>query len=305
MEEGGSEYRFGIDEEWEAYLEANGYVVIKSVADPQQVSTAIDLFWKHFETTRDLDRNDISTWDKWGVDRRGIITDGGVIQCEGAWYIRGLPNVKNAFSKIWKTNSLIVSMDSLLLWRPWWHNKNWKSRTEGLHIDQNPFSKPGKLCVQGMVALYDVTHETGGLEVVPRSNLSEQQEKLKAVCPHFKTAGDFCMINFSSPVVTERKFLLAKAGDLILWDSRTIHGGLIGVGKDRDTDTVPQLARMSMTVCMVPKERATSEVLEARREGFIKGFGFTHWPDEINITSRGVINYKPIELTPSQSELLS
>jgi len=294
MEEDRSEYRFELDEEWEAYLNANGYVVIKSVADPQQVSTAIDLFWKHFETTRGVNRNDISTWD-WGVDRRGIVTDGGVIQCAGAWYIRGLPNVKNAFSQIWKTDSLIVSMDSLLLWRPWWHNKSWKPRTEGLHLDQNPFSKPDKLCVQGMVALYYVTKETGGLEVVPRSNLPEQKERLKEVCPHFKTAGDFCMINFSSPVVNERKLLLAKAGDLILWDSRTIHGGLLGVGKDPATDTVLQLARMSMTVCMVPKERATSDVLEARREGFIKGYGFTHWPDEINITSYGgIYNYNPI-----------
>jgi len=305
MEEAESEYRFGVDDDWEPYLEANGYVVIKSVADPQQISTAIDLFWRHFEATHGVDRNDISTWGRWGVDRRGIVTDGGVIQCEGSWYVRGLANVKKAFSKIWKTESLIVSMDSLLLWRPWWHNSGWKPRTEGLHLDQNPFTKPDKLCVQGMVALYDVTQETGGLEVVPRSNLPEQKVRLKEVCPHFKTAGDFCMIGFTSPVITERKLLLAKAGDLILWDSRTIHGGVIGVGKDRATDTVPQLCRMSMTVCMVPKERATPDVLEARRDGFIKGFGFTHWPDEINISSHGSFNYKPIELTPAQSELLS
>jgi len=195
-------------------------------------------------------------------------------------------------------------MDSLLLWKPWWHNKGWKPRTEGLHIDQNPFDKPGKLCVQGMVALYDVTNETGGLEVVPKSNLPENQVKLREVCPHFKTAGDFCMIGFNSPVVTSRKLILAKAGDLILWDSRTIHGGLVGVGKDPNKDTGTQVCRMSMTVCMVPKERATKECLKARREGFIKGYGFTHWPDEINITSYGNQGYEPIELTSEQSELL-
>jgi len=306
MGEEGSEYRFALDDQgWVKYLDDNGYVVIKSVADPQQISTAIDLFWKHFEKTVEVDRNDISTWNRWSVDRRGIITSGGVIQCEGAWYVRSLPKVKNAFSQIWKTDSLIVSMDSLLLWRPWWHSKSWRPRTEGLHIDQNPFTKPDKLCVQGMVALYDVTHETGGLEVVPKSHLPEQKEKLRELCPHFKTAGDFCMINSSSPVVTERKLLLAKAGDLILWDSRTIHGGLLGSGKDPDKDTVPQLCRMSQTVCMVPKERATPEVLEARREGFIKGYGFTHWPDEINVSSYGSLDYKPIELNSDQSELLS
>jgi len=196
-------------------------------------------------------------------------------------------------------------MDSLLLWRPWWHSKKWQPRTEGLHLDQNPFSKPGKMCVQGMVALYDVTRETGGLEVVPNSNLPEQKEKLKEVCNHFKTAGDFCKIGYTSPVVTERRLLLAKAGDLILWDSRTIHGGVLGSGKNRDDDKVAQLCRMSMTVCMVPKERASPEILEARREGFHKGYGFTHWPDEINISSYGSPGYTPIELTPEQLELLS
>jgi len=213
--------------------------------------------------------------------------------------------LRGLFSQIWKTESLIVSMDSLLLWRPWWHNSSWKPRTEGLHLDQNPFSKPDKMCVQGMVALYDVTHETGGLEVVPRSHLPEQKTFLKEVCPHFKTAGDFCMIKYTSPVVTERKLLIARAGDLILWDSRTIHGGVIGIGKDRDSDTVPQLARMSMTVCMVPKERATTTILEARRDGFIKGYGFTHWPDEINVSSYGSPDYQPIVLNSAQSELLS
>jgi len=287
------------------YLDDNGYVVIKSVANPEQVATAIDLFWNHFEKTYDVVRNDLSTWERWGVDRRGIMTSGGVIQSQGAWYIRGLPNVKNAFSQIWKTDSLIVSMDSLLLWRPWWHNKFWKPRTEGLHLDQNPFTKPDKLCVQGMVALYDVTREVGGLEVVPRSHLPEPKERLKELCPHFKTQGDFCMINSNCPVINERKLLLAKSGDLILWDSRTIHGGILGTGKDPNTDTVPQIPRMSMTVCMVPKERATPEVLEARREGFIKGYGFSHWPDEVNITSHGSMDYTPIELTPAQSELLS
>jgi len=196
-------------------------------------------------------------------------------------------------------------MDSLLLWKPWWINKGWKPRTEGLHIDQNPFTKPEKLCVQGMVALYDVTNETGGLEVVPMSNLPQNQQSLREECPHFKTAGDFCMINFTNPVVTERKLLLAKAGDLILWDSRTIHGGLVGTGKDRDG--VPEetrVARMSMTVCMVPKERASEEVLRARREGFVKGYGFTHWPDEVNITNYGGMNYTPVELSPEQDLLL-
>ena len=36
---------------------------------------------------------------------------------------------------------LITSMDCFLLWRPWMNNQPWKPKTEGLHIDQNPFHK--------------------------------------------------------------------------------------------------------------------------------------------------------------------
>ncbi len=83
--------------------------------------------------------------------------------------------------------------------------ETWRPVTEGLHVDQNPFSKPGLDCVQvffvfftyfslsspfnirfvrgvlqGMLPLYDVTHETGGLEVCPRSHLPEATEAFRA-----------------------------------------------------------------------------------------------------------------------------
>jgi hypothetical protein len=35
----------------------------------------------------------------------------------------------------------------------------------GLHLDQNPFAKPGFECVQGMMPLLPVTDEVGGLQV--------------------------------------------------------------------------------------------------------------------------------------------
>lgn len=296
-------YRFDIeDPKWLEYLENNGYVVIKAVADKEEVETAIDLFWKHFEATKNVKRDDMETWEDWRTDRRGIITDAGVIQCAGAWYIRGLPKVKTAFSKIWNTDSLIVSMDSLLLWKPWWHNKAlWTPRTEGLHLDQNPFQKPSRECVQGMVPLYDVTKATGGLEVVPKSNLPEAQEALKQKMPHVDGTGDFCIVPPSYG--KQRTLLLAQAGDLILWDSRTIHGGNIGTGESEPRNP-PKLARMTQTVCMLPRASATQDVLERRKSGFQNGYGFTHWANEIHITSYGSKDYKPVDLTPEQLALL-
>jgi len=297
------QYRFALEEDWQTYLDKNGYVVVKAVASAEEVATARDLFWRYFEETKRVLRHDIETWENWRTDRRGIITDGGVIQCAGAWYVRGLPKVKCVFQKIWNNDDLIVSMDSLLLWKPWWINPAWIPITEGLHIDQNPFQKPNKMCVQGMVALYDVTDETGGLEVVPRSHTPEHQEKIRQACPSLNNIGDFCMIR-DKTLVTNRLLLHAEAGDIILWDSRTIHGGKVGKGC-KTTKENPVLPRMSMTVCMLPRSTATEDVLTGRREGFLKGYGFTHWPNKVKvITGRAGASYTPIQLSPEQDALL-
>ena len=302
-------YRFDLDDPtWVSYLSDNGYVVIKAVANEEQVQTAIDLFWEHFEQVQNVKRDDLESWRQWRTDKRGIVVDAEVIQCAGAWYVRGLPKIKQAFQKIWNEDDLIVSMDSLLLWKPWWLDPEgrWLPLTEGFHVDQNPFQKPDKICVQGMVPLYDVTDATGGLEVVPQSNLPKSQAALKSACPRFDGMGDFCRIMKNNPVIVSngRKLLLAQAGDLILWDSRTIHSGFVGTGKGVEAQNPPRLARLTQTVCMVPRSRATPRILKQRRVGFEKGHGFTHWPNEAVITGAAGSDYKPVELTAEQLALL-
>jgi len=303
-EEKGQEYWFELeDDAWVSYLENEGYVVIKQVANKEQVENAIDLYWQHFEKTNGVNRNDPKTWEKWYTDRRGIETRGPTIQCAAAWFLRGLPKVKNAFCSIWKTDDLIVSMDSLLLWKPWWVNSSWEPVTEGLHMDQNPFNKPDRLCVQGMIPLYDVTEDIGGLEVVPRSNRPESLNKFKQNNPRLAGTGDFCVVKHSDPMQKQGKLLIAEAGDIVLWDSLTIHGGHVGAGTGKGVDGV-RLARLSQTVCMVPRERASERVLNERKKGFTKGWGFTHWPSEANITSLGPKDFEPVVLTPEQEALL-
>jgi ectoine hydroxylase-related dioxygenase (phytanoyl-CoA dioxygenase family) len=51
----------------------------------------------------------------------------------------------------------------------------------------------------------------------------------------------------------------ADPGDLILWDSRTVHGGVVGPGDPNNTD---ELARLSFTICMTPRSKANEEVLK-------------------------------------------
>jgi len=129
-----------------------------------------------------------------------------------------------------------------------------------------------------MVPLYDVTKATGGLEVAPKSHLPIAHDGLKQRYPGWNGRGDFCVLDRYDPLSKPTKLLTAEAGDLILWDSRTVHGGLVGTGEITPT-TTPQIARMSQTVCMLPRDRASANVLARRKTGFATGYGYTHWPN--------------------------
>jgi len=74
-------------------------------------------------------------------------------------------------------------------------------------------------CVQGVLTLTDVDDSTGGLTLVPGSHLYHDEMMQKC-----GGNGDFCKIPMNDPILHGiRKVVTAKAGDLLLWDSRTIH----------------------------------------------------------------------------------
>eukprot|EP00656_Telonema_subtile_P058021 TRINITY_DN9696_c0_g1_i1.p1 TRINITY_DN9696_c0_g1~~TRINITY_DN9696_c0_g1_i1.p1 ORF type:complete len:215 (+),score=43.97 TRINITY_DN9696_c0_g1_i1:133-777(+) len=209
--------------------------------------------------------------------------------------------------RIWDTEELLVSMDAILMWRPWREHPQWQPSTEGLHLDQNPFKKPDLCCVQGMLVLEDVTQEIGGLQVIPGSHLPEAKAQLKRNRAHLKNRGDWCVLGEPEPGQRDAALVLAEAGDLILWDSRTVHGGVVGPGLCGDTDPC-RLARMAVPVCMTPRAWASEDALKERQRAFKKGLVLSHWPHE-RVGSGGHMGawsnqYVPIELTQEQRDLL-
>lgn len=308
-------WRFDIADEanWLGYLKDEGYVVIRACADSAEVENARSLLWDALELATPARRNNHESWDAWRLDKRGFTMHGTVTQGEGAWFVRALPSVHRAFACIWKTERLICSMDALLIWRPWWRAATpgrWQPKTEGLHVDQNPLFKAGFECVQGMVPLYDVTEETGGLEVVPRSHLPAAKERLIVAMGELelRSLGDFCRTPADHYARNACSLIVASAGDLILWDSRTVHGGRVGTGATlQNTSAVeagPQLARLTLPVCMTPRDRASDEVLMARRKMFAEGQTTNHWPHEPRVQNHVSLGYAPIRLSPAQEALL-
>lgn len=308
-------YRFDIADEanWFAHLQHEGYVVIQACADSAEVEYARSLLWDALELVSPARRDNCESWDAWRLDRRGFVMHGTVTQGEGAWFVRALPSVRSAFAFIWQTERLICSMDALLIWRPWWRaatSSRWQPKTEGLHVDQNPLLKAGFACVQGMMPLYDVSVETGGLEVVPRSHLPAARECLVAAMgeEELRKLGDFCRVPADHYEPGASTLIAASAGDLILWDSRTVHGGRVGTGARLQHASAAreslQLARLSLPVCMTPRDSASDEVLTSRRRIFAEGQTTNHWPHEPRVQSHVSLGYAPIQLSPAQEALL-
>lgn len=293
-------------------LEEQGYQVIPRVLSNAEVQIARNKFWEWLRLVdNQIDPHSMRTWSDswWPGDARGFLSAQGISQSDFVWYLRGHPNVVRLFSDFWKTSDLICSLDSVICWRPWWRfgHDSWKPRVEGHHVDQHPINKPGFHCLQAMIPLYDVTPEVGGLSVVPGSHMFQQylaDRYYRDSDPEDKT--DWCVLSSRDFLLSDVKLIEARAGDLIVWDSRLVHGGLIGTGGvDRPEDPI-ELARLAVPISMIPRNKASKEVQNKRKMAFQKQQTLNHWASEFNLVYDGsyqqkVVNYR---LTQEQERLL-
>lgn len=308
--------RFDIDtqrDEVLKYLDEHGYAVVANVANDEQVERAKAFMWDFLEAIpgTNVRRDDVTSWgssrDWLPSETNGILHGFGFGQSKFMWCLRLLPRVKATFSAIWKTSDLIVSFDGGNVFRPWKYNRSWFTAGGWYHVDQNglKFDSAGKVCVQGLVTLFDVTEDTGGLVVVPGSH-----KQHTAMCERStiaKSMGDFVPVPVDDPVLSEGANLVcAQAGDLVLWDSRTVHcntpalAALTGhvqkgegqplravdepvtvdpdAGKTTTSDPEWELIRQVGYVCMTPARFASNLVLLQRQDAFVHSVSTSHWP---------------------------
>ena len=123
---------------------------------------------------------------------------------------------------------------------------------------------------------------------------------------------DFCALRPSDPLQGEEVLVPLMPGDLLLWDSRLVHGAKAESncsdeeGHNLDPAT---LARASMCVTMGPRGKAGTEVLNKRKQSLHKGWHFTHWPWETpgtfgEVRGQDKQKYRVPELSTDQLKLL-
>lgn len=189
------------------------------------------------------------------------------------WEARQEPGVLDAFSKLWGTDELIVSFDSLNITLP-----NLKqARAPWPHVDQAP-RKRGLHCIQGIINLSHAGPEDGSLCVMEGSaKLVEKffDEKTDPKTWEWRDNRYFSdedMEWFRARGVKPVK-VLAEPGDLILWDSRTIHWGGEPTEKSNTIRTVIYAA-------YAPRKLATEEALKEKEKVFAVNGATTHWPHD-------------------------
>eukprot|EP00929_Paragymnodinium_shiwhaense_P008581 TRINITY_DN112539_c0_g1_i1.p1 TRINITY_DN112539_c0_g1~~TRINITY_DN112539_c0_g1_i1.p1 ORF type:complete len:471 (+),score=70.45 TRINITY_DN112539_c0_g1_i1:160-1413(+) len=288
--------RFDVSEaeKWSAYLDEHGYCVIKGVADEGAIEQAKTLLWDFMEGVpgTKVTRDDSSTWERragWlPSPSNGILGTAGFAHSEVCWKTRLLPGVQEAFAALWGTRDLLASFDGGSVFRPWAQRPDWKTEGSWWHVDQNPFltGRKGRTCVQGFVTYTDATPATGGLCVIPGSH-KVHEDFCERACGR-QLSSDFIMVLAGDPALRAgSKLVCAKAGDLVLWDSRCIHCNTPGeqsegLKPNSGTDGAPELLRFVSYVCMTPASWASRDVLEKRKQAYIRNLCTDHWPHEFH-----------------------
>ncbi|KAJ5697463.1 transcriptional regulator family: Fungal Specific TF [Penicillium malachiteum] len=277
--------------DWRDELQSEGVVVIKNVMSASKAAyyqqKALD-WLQSFGTA--LDYNDPSTWIDENFPVQGKVNNftGYCVSHEKfMWDARMEPKVLEAFAKVWGTDELLVSFDALNITLP--NRKDKPAPKPWPHVDQSPFRR-GLHCVQGIINLSQAGPEDGSLIVLPKSSTLSDEFFDTQVDPSTWLEKDFRFFSeeemqWYAARGNKPKKVLADPGDLILWDSRTVHWGGEPTPK---SDTIRTVIYASYS----PVSLATAETLERKKEAIESFRATTHWPHD-NIVLRDKILYLP------------
>ncbi|GAQ35731.1 hypothetical protein AtubIFM55763_004565 [Aspergillus tubingensis] len=268
--------------DWRDEFHKNGCVVIKNVISPERAKYYCDkqIEWlKSFELG--FDENDESTWttEHLPISFKGGMYYGYAAPHEKiAWEARTEPAVIEIFEKLWETKELLSSFDGMNISLPRRKDVNWSPWP---HCDQNP-NRKGMQAVQGLVNFAPNGPKDGGLMLMKGSAKlfdeffaqdRDPYDHEDAPPPEIKYMDLFLFHQRDLKWFEDRGCELIKVnmdpGDLVLWDSRTMHYACLPEGDQ---------IRHVQYVCMTPRRFATEKALELKKYCFENYMGTTHWP---------------------------
>jgi len=263
--------------EWADHLNEHGWAVVKGVVPKERCEYYYNGMWDFMERFgTGIDRNKPSTWknSNWpSVLHGGLMQHYGVGHEQFVWDARSEEGVINAFATLWGTDELLVSFDGINLTRPRKYLAD-INLSPWPHTDQSGITK-GFSCIQGVINLLPNGPEDGGLIVLDKSH--KKHAEYFETFPHRLNASDWVRIEkaemgFYSDCKQTR--VCGDPGDLLLFDSRTIHWAEEPKG---------DIFRAAIYVCMQPASFATPGQIAAKKDAFFNKRMTSHWPHKVKL----------------------
>ncbi len=202
------------EEDWQFWAH-NGYIVLKNVVPKEQVERTARFLWEFEEK----DPADPETW--YAPPRAEMkmkeLTGTGMVEVYNhqlLWDNRSVQRVYDAFTDIWGTDKLWVTIDRANLNFPMRPGHTYKGF---IHWDYDPETKPQN--VQGVLALADQTDENmGGFQCIP--HLFRTYDTWKLTQPDDRDRFKPDVSGLEEHLVKVKM----EAGDLLIFHSAQPHG---------------------------------------------------------------------------------
>jgi ectoine hydroxylase-related dioxygenase (phytanoyl-CoA dioxygenase family) len=239
-------------------LEEKGYCVVPNIISSNEIETALDYFHKWVDTNPDMK-------EKHKKVPHGIMRFYEVAHQLHAWYIRTRKNVQNVFKTIWDTDELVVSYDGCC-----WLSKDINKKDNiWTHVDQAP-NNTEFACYQSFVAL--TTNITRTLVVYEGSHkLYKKYVEEKGL--NHKINWQLIDHDYLKSIQHLKRVICAKAGSLVIWDSRTFHQNQYGNPEERIVQYVSYL----------PKKGRSQKMYEKRLKYLHELRTTSHWAYPVKV----------------------
>jgi Phytanoyl-CoA dioxygenase (PhyH) len=195
------------------FFDENGYVVVPNIVPTENLTAMVDAIFAFLG----MDPNNPEDWYREPHRTGGMVE---FYQHQALWNNRQHPRMHQAFSEIYGTQNLWVSEDRAGF-KPPQHPAHPEYDHKGfIHWDIDTTKLPQPFRVQGVLSLTDTTAEMGGFRCAPGfhreleawigtqpADRNPHTPDLSALPPGIRVV----------PIET-------KAGDLVIWNTRLLHG---------------------------------------------------------------------------------
>ena len=224
------------EEDW-AFWQHNGYIVIKNAVPREQALATAAFLWE-FEEKDPAEPETWYTAPRAEMQMKELIGTGmvEVYNHQHLWNNRQNPRVYDAFTDIWGTEKLWVTIDRANLNFPMRPGHEYKGF---IHWDYDPETKPQN--VQGVLALSDQTDERmGGFQCIPW--LFRNYDSWKQTQPDDRDRFQPDTAGLEDKIVK----VGMEVGDLLIFNSLLPHGIRPNHSKDK--------VRIAQYISMMPAE---------------------------------------------------